>query len=224
MTTVLGIDLSLNHSAFVTLNERGKLARWCFVSATKSHQEKYDNGTWMPYEKKGKDMDREQNNARRLVWWSDYITNLLAELMPTHVGIEDYAFSSDSNSAYQIGEVGGIVRHAVLVAGWAPKLRLHDPTSVKMFGAHAGSAEGETVMMEVRERWEETKVWDPLPNTVKLDLAPAFVIARMVYAEVQLRAGRMQPSDLGHEKEIAVFNRTTQQNPVSLLGRDWITL
>lgn len=215
---ILGADLALNHSGFVLLNEKGDMEDWTFTSDVKKHVASC--GLLMPFAKKP-GLDREQNNARRLHWWSKYLPTLIESWKPTHAGIEDYALSAKGQSMYQIGEIGGLLRLAALKRN--VKVRLHDPLTAKMFAAHHGQAQPETVMMAVLERWPETQVWKDLELIPQIDLAVAYVMAMMVFAEIKLRAGKLKLESL-HEKEIAVFNRTTQANPQNLLARDWITL
>lgn len=219
---VLGIDLALNHTGFVELDETGHMSWYKFVSNVAKHaKDDPKHGVLMPWDKKAAG-DREQLNAKRLAWWQLYLTEVLHSRKPTHVGIEDYAIQAESNSAYQIGEVGGMARLAAFEVG--ANVRLIDPVTVKMFAAHNGTAAPETVDIAVRDDYPETQIWNGLPNLPRLDLTAAYVVARMVLIETKLRAGTMQLKDLNHEKEISVFTRCTKANPVSLLGRDWITV
>ena len=226
---ILGIDLALNHSGFVALDDEGSMTWWHFVSDKPAHAKGLDEdaATTMPFTKEqikrsGGADDRESINAKRLAWWQSMLPWIVGRAQPAFVGIEDYAISAASNSAYQIGEVGGAARLAAFGVG--AKLRLHDPMTVKMFSAHMGNAEPEAVAAAVRERWTETQIWDSLASLPRIDLACAYVVARMVYVETKLRDGTMGLDQLEHDKERAVFNRCTQANPVSLLGRDWISL
>lgn len=221
--TILGIDLALNHSGFVELDEvMGQMTWWHFVSDTPSHTRRQPHGSFMPHKKDKHKTDREQINAERLAWWQIQLSWILHSRTPKYVGIEDYAIQAQSNSAYQIGEVGGVARLCSMEVG--AKMRLIDPMTVKMFSAHMGNAEPETVAEEVRTRWPETRVWNDLPDVPRIDLACAYVVARMVYVESKLRDGTMQLKDLEHDKERAVFTRCTKALPVSLLGREWIAL
>lgn len=217
MTRILGADLALNHSGFVLLNEDGNMTEWTFTSDVKKHVATC--GLLMPFSKKP-GLDREQNNARRLHWWSKYAPTLLDAWKPTHAIIEDYALSAQGQM-YQIGEVGGVLRLATVRRKIL--MRLHDPLTVKLYGAHHGGAKPETILMEVFERWPETKIWESLELVPQMDLAVAYVLAKMGHTEILLRAGKLQIDSL-HEKEIAVFNRVTKANPTNLLSRDWITL
>lgn len=224
MIRIVGIDLSLNHSGFVELDGDGNLTWWQFVSDVLKHSTLHpERGVFMPHKKdKAKGNDREQVNADRLAWWQLQLNYFMKLRRPTHVGIEDYAIKAESNSAYQTGELGGVARLAAMDVG--AKLRLHDPLSGKMFSAHAGNAESITVDMAVRERWPDTANWNGVPEIPRIDLSCAYVIARMVLVETKLRSGELQLKELEHEKEIAVFTRCTKANPISLLGRDWITV
>ena len=221
--SILGIDLSLNHSGFVELDEViGTMCWWHFVSDTAGHTKRQRNCSFMPHKKEKGKTDREQINAERLAWWQIQLAWILHTRSPKYVGIEDYAIQAQSNSAYQIGELGGVARLSAIEVG--AHLRLIDPMTVKMFSAHMGNAEPETVAQEVRTRWPETQIWDSLPDLPRIDLACAYVVARMVFVETKLRDGTMLLKDLEHDKERAVFTRCTKALPVSLLGRDWITL
>ncbi len=222
---IIGIDLALNHSGFVELDSDGCLSWYQFVSDVPKHSKDYPLGVLMPHTKeKGRDQgkDREQVNAERLAWWQLHLMHVMHDRKPKYVGIEDYAIEAQSNSAYQIGEVGGQARLAAFEVG--AKVRLIDPTTVKMYSALNGAAAPETVDIAVREEFPETQIWNNLPNLPRLDLTAAYVVARMVFVETKLRTGEMQLKDLPHEKQIAVFTRCTKANPVSLLGRDWIML
>lgn len=212
---IWGIDLSLNHAGIVELGSQGELAWWTFVTDKKTQAGEF--GFHFDIKKTS---DKQQFNMDRLSWWEHLIVNLLKSRKPTHVGIEDYAPRAMSNSTYQIGELGGIVRRAVLRQGAA--LRLHDPMTVKMYVVHSGNATPEETQEAVLSRWPDTKqAWAKLSPSVQLDLAPAYGAARLVLDELDIRAGRLQVSAL-HEKEIRVWNRVTKANPVNILARDWI--
>jgi Holliday junction resolvasome RuvABC endonuclease subunit len=221
---IIGIDLSPNHAGLVELNAAGELAWFDYVTETKSAVGR-QRGVYLAGKEKGE--DPQQFQLRRLAWWDKHLADVFARRDPTHVGIEGYAFAVKSNSLYQIGEVGGAARLAATRVG--ARLRLHDPDSVKMFGAHNGHASAWEIVMAVRERWgARFDGCNPPPpkkgdqNTlVEEDLAAAYVVARMCWTELELRAGRLRLSDL-HEKEVQVFQRATKHQPVSLLGREWL--
>lgn len=224
-TMVQGWDLSLNHAAFVQLAD-GELDCAWYVTPYKGSFEKgnsFVNATHiiMPKGMPAKDME-----CLRLEWWSDFLSNFLCRYPVGHVGLEDYAFKAAMRS-HQIGELGGIARLELWKSG--TQFRLHDPTSVKMFGSLRGDADKNQMRVAVEERfgitfdqYDAAKGNRKNPNTdTSGDLCDAFVIAKMVWVELQIRAGRLALVDL-EEKERQVFLRVTKSNPINLLGREFI--
>lgn len=221
---VHGWDLSLNHSAFVELTD-GQLTGYWYVTDNAEAGGKKHGTRLPPHLLKVKDPN--ERNLRRLVWWENFIDkSILMPRMPQYVGIEDYAL--DARQGHMKGELGGIARILCWFRGMA--IRLHDPTSVKMFIAHDGTCQKDEIERMVKKRWDvdfrdrnpTTKPRAKRPNrTVSEDLADAFGIAQMVWTEVQLRRGDVLMNQL-HPKEVRVFNRVTKSYPVSLLDREWI--
>ena len=217
---ILGMDLSLGHAGFVELDPRGALVWYAYVSNTASGASRGANGHRMPT---SKSKDRQVAHMARLVWWESFLDKeILRPRSPMYVGLEDYAYRAESNSAYQIGELGGMAR----ILSWfrGAQLRLHDPLSMKMFATGSGNAEKDEVCASVRDQWGVDFARfnaSEKNHDVEYDLADAYVAARMVWTEVELRAGRMKLSDLD-AKRVRVFNRVTKAYPVNLLDRDFI--
>lgn len=216
MIRVQGWDLSLNHAAMVELDDAGRVTWFQFVTsmATQANPKLHGIRLVIP-----KSDDRHKQQLDRLVWWQAHF-NAVMERNPTHVAIEDYAYSAQSNSSYQIGELGGAARLAVLSSG--ARLRLHDPMSVKMYVAHMGNATPDEMGEKVMERWPATKVWAKLAKEPMLDLVVAYGLAQMCRDEVMIRAGKLRVDTLP-AKQIQVWNRCTKAHPISLLGREFIT-
>jgi Holliday junction resolvasome RuvABC endonuclease subunit len=139
---------------------------------------------------------------------------------PDYVGLEDYAIRAEQGAHY-LGEIGGLAR----MTAWRNNipLRLHDPTSVKMFVCHDGTAPKDEMEQHVASRWgvDFSVVNSGKDRTSSEDLADAYSMARLTWVEVQLRRGIIALRSL-HEKEIRVFHRVTKTNPVCLLEREWI--
>lgn len=221
-----GWDLALNHSGLVEVDESGKMTWFNWVLDKPTVTRGVPNATFLDLKSMGSDKDKQRREMRRLAWWKSHIRSVLDARRPDFVCIEDYAIHATGNSAYQIGELGGMARLEVITMGWLaqapPKLRLHDPMSVKMYLAHSGNAHPEAVAHAVTERWPETKQWDKLHDLARLDLTMAYGLAQMLLAEHRLRSGVIKLSDF-HEQEVRVFNRVTQTYPCCLLDREWIT-
>lgn len=222
---ILGIDLALNHTGFVLVDSKGEIIAERLVTDIKSASKK-SNATLLDYPKTG---DKGADSVVRLKWWDKFLPDLFRELRPTHIGIEDYAMRVESNAVYQIGELGGVARLHALKAG--ALLRLHDPLSVKMFGAELGNATGWEVAEAVRDVWKQDfSAYNPAPpknpkqkqNTLpQEDMSAAYIIARLVQYEILLRDGKLNMASLS-PKKVQVFNRVTKTYPTNLLGREFI--
>ncbi len=227
MTIVHGWDLSMRHGGFVELHD-GEVSWFRYVTdkagaakKSKKHGERLKLPT--------KTQDRDVMSALRIAWWEKFIWQMIEERKPDYVGIENYALDLVQGAHY-LGEIGGIAR-LILMIHQIP-FRLHEPSTVKMFTAHNGNAGKNQMEKAARERWDIDfrKYNQPIKEgakkgqdtTVSEDLADALSIAKMVWAEVQLRRGDIRTNDLEHEAEIRVFNRVTKAYPTNLLDRDWI--
>lgn len=238
MIRVHGWDLSLNHGGFVELDEDGSIVWFKYVTQVKSAAEKgRGHGIHVPFvsnaekAKKAGAGDKASMSITRLMWWKQWLSVQLRARTPSHVAIEDYAMRAEGNSVYQIGEQGGIARS--LCWFYKASMRLHDPLSVKMFGALNGTVTPPMLAdaiktrtresgvdfgkYNLKERTGDTKSQD-LPE---YDLSSAYVLAWLALTEVKLRAGLLDIATL-HEKQRQVFNRVTKTYPESILSREWI--
>lgn len=239
MIRVHGWDLSLNHGGFVELDEDGAITWFKYVTDGKAAAEKgRGHGIYMPFAataekmKKAGVADKAAMGMARLMWWEHFLDkDILMPRTPTHVAIEDYAIRAEGNSVYQIGEHGGIARALC----WFRKiaLRLHDPLSVKMFGALSGNASPAQLADAIKERVSESGIDfgdynnkprdgdTKNPNLPEYDLSSAYTLAWLALTEVKLRLGVLEMDTLA-EKQRQVFNRVTKTYPVNILGREWI--
>ena len=219
-TFVLGIDVSINHGAFVTLLD-GRLFQYRFVTDRKKIADQMRIHATYLEASRAKDAGR--RSLLRLDFWERYFPKVIVPLQQ-YVGLEDYAYRAIQGS-HQLGEVGGMVRLWLWRIGC--NIRLHDPASVKAYTAHDGTADKGLMIESVNARWPETRLFFRCSELrgrqapEEEDLCDAYAIAQMVWAEVRLRRGELALSDLP-EKEIQVFNRCTKRWPVSILGREWL--
>ncbi len=226
---VVGCDLSLNHAALVTLTD-GVLTDFRYYTDLASSAAASSRGTRLP---SAKTKDRQVRMVQRLAFIHEFLSkHLTTPQKPHYVGLEDYAIRMEQGAHY-LGEAGGLARLICWRLG--VRLRLHDPTSVKMFTAHNGTAKKPAVEAAVKERWgvDFSALNPPKPKPTPKnpeprqnrqtseDLADAYAIAKLVWIEYLLRAGDALTSDL-HPKEIQVFNRVTKTYPLNLLSREWI--
>lgn len=228
---VIGMDIALNHSAFVELTDGALSNFWYWTTAAGSANRSKEHGHRL---KLLNTKERQTKAIDRLAWGENFIDKVILQPnKPDFVGIEDYAIRAEQGAHY-LGEMGGIVRILCWFRG--VKFRLHDPISIKMFTAHDGTCQKDSIERAVLDRWgvdfsdynqpppKATKR-NPTPNqnrTTSEDLCDAYAIAQIIWTEVQLRSGHVLLSDM-HPKEIQVFNRVTKTYPTSLLDREWIS-
>jgi Holliday junction resolvasome RuvABC endonuclease subunit len=213
---ILGVDFSINHAGFVLIDEKMEISRTDFVTDRRKLAQRKNGIVLSALRIK----DMHQRSVARLAFWDHYIRLLLKATKPTHMVIEDYAYRA-IQFAHQIGEVGGLFRLQAWNSG--VRLRFVEPNTVKMFVAHNGSASN--INMETMQRWPQTRFFEEYREGQDIrtteDLCDAFGLAVLGLTEIKLREGTLKLSSL-HPKEIQVFNRTTRQFPVNILGREWI--
>lgn len=228
----MGGDLSLNHGAVVRLDpENGEVVWFSYVTPIKEARRQYGDagyGIHLPADQLRKQChDPHRSDLVRLMWWDGIFESWFRQQTPTHFAVENYAYRAQSNSAYQIGEAGGLVRRVAWNAG--VKMRLHEPMTVKKFATGNGGADADDVAKSVIDRWwpglghltDSTPKKGFLFGDVVGDLAAAYTVARLLWTELRLRDGTLTLRELD-PKQIEVFNRVTKPYPINILSREWI--
>ena len=219
----VGWDNALNHAGVVALDRHGNVRAWRYLAETlKAAKQDSLRGSVFPKTryKKAVEGEREAFQTARLRWlraWYRRIRDTILMLadVPVYIGVEDYALHA-KGSTHQIAEAGGILR-IELTDHNRVRLRRHDPMSVKLYTTGHGHADKGQVQAALRG---DGHPWDHLAPAVVEDLYDALAIARLVRAEVEVRAGRVLMSDL-QDHERRVFNRVTKPYPVNILDRPW---
>lgn len=219
---VLGVDLSMNHGAFVLLRN-GSLLDYRFVtdkSVLAKKAKKYGE-----YLAAAKIKDMIERDFLRLAFWYVYSNQIFKELPSEFLGVEGFAYRASQN-AHQIGGVASVFR----VKAWIRrlKIRVHGPETVKMFAADDGNAAKSEVRYAMHEKYPETEKFDEYAHgsgssefQIPEDLCDAYAVAQLLWLEVQLRNGWIELKDLS-PKIVQIFNRVTKRWPTNILGRDWI--
>jgi hypothetical protein len=240
----IGADVSVNHSAIVVLDGDGQLVfvRYLCQKVMDTH-ERLGGTRIMPQTKAHKVEGipyGELYQMERLVWLYNYYNNVVAEIVNwilsdrfddiegAYIGLESYAYKGKKTGSnpYQIGEAAAIFKLHAKMAGL--DIRLHDPTAVKMFATDMGNASKEEVQAEAVKMAERDDCGLDLmryptdkDGGVRGDVADAYVLAKMVQTEVEVRAGRIQLHEL-EGGPLRIYNRVTKTNPVNLLARPWL--
>lgn len=223
---LVGIDQSAAGTAAVALYDgvlRGILVFADTISAAKKLKKAYPNlGTTVddvvhrvvePVAVKGGD---ESARVRRLLAIRDELTRFLLLHRPTHVAFEAYAMTQAPVASRVLGEVGGAVR--TVLADLRLPYRTYRVEQVKTFATGGGAAEKAEMILACRDRWEGINFL-PYGKTdgAAGNLADAYVIARMLEFELELRAKTRTFEDVAEEFRAPtrhVFTATTKAHPL----------
>lgn len=146
-----------------------------------------------------------------------------------YISIEGYSYQSQTTSICQIAEVTGALKHVMFEMGG--RLRVHDPSTLKQFGAGLGNAK--KIQMIEAARYQGFNVPDTIikPTTSGgilvdvdgpgTDIVDAWFLAHMLYMELQLRDGRKVIGDLDTIKQ-GIFKRISVYYPVDLMKRPFM--
>lgn len=149
----LGIDLSLNRSAFVLLDADGKY---------KKH--------WILKNRQGYRGSKRLSVILRFV---SFLTKICGEKIDA-IGIENYSYGSRGGRAFDIGEAGGVVR--LVLYSWRKRTGreyfVFPPKTIKKFASGNGNANKALMIEAVKNKWNFDAKDDD-------DLADAFAVAKM---------------------------------------------
>lgn len=140
--------------------------------------------------------------------------------------IEDYAYDA-KRGAHQIGEAGGLLRQVVhgdepwLWPEGGPRVRLHDPSSVKIFATDNGRAEKSDMLAAAYRILADPEDLVLEPGPAQEDTADAICLAEAGRIEWLLREGELTHQHLTAQQRRMV-NRTSKAHPVNLLDRPYL--
>lgn len=231
----IGIDVSLNHMGLVMLDESSGFFFSDWVTDQKKYQIKNLQYDFFFYSEELSKLKRDYKgrgqhevlDQKRLLLW-DRIGRWLAEIIKQDypgyqvVAIENYAYQAQSRSAYQIGEVGGLIRR--WIGQTEAKLRLLSPQQVKKWAVGNGNAKKSQMVGAAQEACDRLSFLSRITERKGSDLdgpgtdvADAYWLADLAMAEHQLRVGTKRMDQFKPE-QIEVFNMVSQGHPVNLLA------
>lgn len=208
---VVGVDQSARGTAAVALKGGVHYAQ-VFYADTKTAADRFSAfGAVAPMGVKAGD---EYGRTARLDALLNLISGFLKTYQPTHMALEDYAMARQAH-VHSLGEVGAVVR---LVAYWLDlPFRVYDVQAVKLFATGRGDAQKADMIIACRSKWDQIDFTRfGKEDGAGGNLADAYVIAKILWSEVRLRAGSITLDEL-EDHERRVFLRTTKQHPVNLL-------
>jgi len=241
---IIGLDLSLEHFGMVALNAEGQAFHCSYMYPAQKYVlaiEKFMSFPcrgWLTL-KKNEGEGRDFHTIRRIDSASTIIENAITnitQLRPWYVAIEDYAIGaafSGSTGLIQIAEMTGVVKHWIYMNGGA--IRTYDPSTVKLYATGKGNALKRHVIEAVEKEGFKlppemfkavNKIWQGKPDKEfdgpGSDLCDAYTLARMLWTELQVRAGKIELKDLPEHIREKIFFRVTKANPVNILAREFI--
>lgn len=229
MTTIYGLDISLDHAGYVVLNDKGDVRDFGAITSVKKYKD-ISPGHITLLSKQKREEPKEAFRLRRmkefrgvLIWG--------CERPLGHFSIEGYSYSSQSTAVCQIAELTGYLKHTVFEGGGF--VRIHDPLSVKLFAINKGNCLKKDIVnralkhIDVPEGLIKKKIVKKKGIRVEefdgpaTDIADAYFLARMLWVELEVRAGRILLSELD-EGQRRIFLRTSKHYPVNLLDRSFV--
>ena len=223
---VIGCDISMNHGAMVELLGGRFLRAWYFHGVLKCVSKAKDVHNVQAtriVEPKLVEKDQEHKDFLKSRWISDWmLTSLSSTILPRALAYER-TLPDGTGRITQLAAMQAVFMNKLYDAG--ARLRSYDPATLKMFAVWNGAASKDMMEAAVRERWSadftcfNTEAKD---NKISEDLVDAFVAAKVLDIELQIREGTLALSDLEDNKERTVFLKVTKSYPTNILARPFI--
>lgn len=232
----IGWDQSLNHGAGIMLDADAAIVDWWVTTTRVGDLVPQTRGhvTVAPVEirsGKAKIADLHTFGIARLRYLDDWFGEM-CERPSMRVGgkyfaVEDYAHKAKGDT-HHIGEAGGILRLRLPFHG---ALRVVNVDDVKIYACNKGNAKkDEELRPAVLETYAGTDFAQlvatllecEVSNDVVGDLVDAYVLARLLRTELELRA---DPTRIGllSEGPLRIFRRVTEKHGVNVLDRPFVT-
>jgi len=196
---ILGIDPSLNGTAFVKMQNFKVLDFWFFTGVIKNSKNEHA-------------ILNRDTETKRLNNIFEFLINLTKKHKFDYAAVEDYAFGAKSNSVFQIGGVGEMVRLQLYRSGIP--FRDYEPSKVKKFATGSGSAEKSEMVLAAYKTGFDVGQFGKNGE----DLADAFWIGSMLTSELFLHKNKDYIGSL-NKKQLETFNEITKAYPIPLLNR-----
>lgn len=221
---IFGVDPSPNGTAVVALRQsidsvgEPDFVNFWVCTNTKGVVKRLPEHThFVPKVKQGSEGARLKRLQSIFGWASD----LLKQQSPDYIGLEDYVLASISRGVYQIGEIGGVLRLAVIQSG--VHLRTYDPSAVKIAWTGKGNAKKED-MVSVGFKYlskSNCSLINKLSKNEIHNVIDALAVGWLLCKELLVRHGVCSVTSL-HSSLIRVFNRVTRVTPECLIDRPFI--
>lgn len=202
-TIVVGIDPSLNGTGIVLMQNFKVLDYFFFTNIVNNSKTKHAI------------LNREVGISR-LCAIHDWFYEFLNNYQPNYASIENYAFGAKSNSVFQIGGLGEIIRLCLYKSGIPYKE--YEPSRIKKYAIGKGNAEKSEMVVAALKDGFDTSQYGKSGE----DLADAYFIAQMLNNEIFIHKNKEYLETLNSKRQ-EVFSDVTKSFPIPLLNRPFIT-
>ncbi|MDF2615451.1 MAG: hypothetical protein K0Q47_106 [Sedimentibacter sp.] len=196
---ILAIDPSLNGAGFIKMKNFEVLDYWFFTNVVKNSKD--------PHARFNKEF-----GSKRLNNIYEFYEGLLKNHKFDYCAIEDYAYGAKSNSVFQIGGLGEMIRLSTYRSGIP--YRDYEPSKVKKFATEKGNAEKSEMVLAAYKAGFDVGMYGKNGE----DLADAYWIGAMLTTELFLHKNK---DYIGRftRKQQEVFSETSKAYPIPLLSR-----
>lgn len=202
---ILGIDPSLNGAGFMIMKGGEVIDYYFFTTVLKVAKESNGHGL----------VNRETGPERLNVIYN-FFNALLFKYKFDYAAIEDYAYGAKSNSVFQIGGLGEMLR-LMLYRADIP-YREYEPSKIKKYATGSGNAEKSAMVLEAFKNGFDVSPYGKSGE----DLADAFWIAKMLYTELKLHKNAEYLKELSKAKQ-QVFTEVSKAYPIPIINRPFIS-
>lgn len=208
---ILGIDPSLNGSGFTLMKNKEVLKHYFFTDTVKDAKNSNGHGV----------LNR-NTGPKRLIVVQDWFRNFLLEIkeeygkFPDYAGIEDYAYGARSNSTFQIGGLGEMIRVDLYRSGIP--YRDYEPSKVKKYATGDGSAKKSQMVLEAFKEGFDVSPY----GTSGEDLADSYWIGRMLHMELILHNNSKYIHTLPKIKR-EIFTGISKAYPIPIINRPFVS-
>lgn len=203
---VLGIDASLNGTAVVKL--RGEeILDFTFFTTVKKLAKGFPKNAIL----------NNTTGPERLFNIQNIFSKHILSDNIDYVAIEDYAFGAKSNSVFQIGGLGEMLR-LMLYKKRIP-YREYEITRIKKFATSGGTAEKSAMVLAAYKDGFDVGKFGKSGE----DLADAYWVARMLQEELKLRKDSNYANTIPKYK-LEAFYAVTKASPIPILERPFVKM
>ena len=199
----LGIDASLNGSAFVLMKNFKVIDYFFFTNVIKNSNSKHG-------------ILNKDTDTKRLNNIYEWLNEFLKEYKIDNAVIENYAFGAKSNAVFQIGGLGELIRLCLFRHG--VPFKEYTPPSIKKYATGKGNAEKSEMVLAAFKDGFDVSTYGKNGE----DLADAYFIAKMLNDEMYIHKNIDHLEKLNTRKK-EVFLQVSKSNIIPLIEQSFVS-